>query len=64
MNNVTYAGPGIFSLLGVAFIILKLCGVINWSWWIVLLPFILQIIIAICVLIIVLIVMIIFWRRI
>lgn len=27
------------SLLGVAFIVLKLCHVINWSWWWVLLPF-------------------------
>lgn len=24
--------------LGVVFITLKLCGVINWSWWLVLLP--------------------------
>ena len=27
------------ALLGIAFVILKLCGVINWSWWWVLLPF-------------------------
>lgn len=26
-------------LLGVAFIVLKLCGIITWSWWLVLLPF-------------------------
>jgi phosphoglycerol transferase MdoB-like AlkP superfamily enzyme len=26
-------------LLGVAFIILKLCGVIDWSWWWVTAPF-------------------------
>jgi len=25
--------------LGVSFIVLKLCGVINWSWWWVLAPF-------------------------
>lgn len=25
-------------LLGIVFIILKLCGVINWSWWFVLMP--------------------------
>jgi len=31
-------GIGFSSLLGLTFIILKLCGVINWSWWIVLLP--------------------------
>lgn len=41
-NNVTVqAGPSISisGLLGVAFIILKLCGVIAWSWWWVLAPF-------------------------
>lgn len=25
-------------VLGIVFIILKLCGVINWSWWFVLMP--------------------------
>lgn len=30
---------GWLNLLGIAFIVLKLCGVINWSWWYVLLPF-------------------------
>lgn len=29
----------LFSLLGIAFIVLKLCGVIAWSWWWVLAPF-------------------------
>ena len=29
---------GIAGLLGVAFIVLKLCGVIHWSWWWVLAP--------------------------
>ena len=29
----------VFSLLGVAFIVLKLMEVIAWSWWWVLLPF-------------------------
>jgi len=27
------------SLLGVAFVVLKLCGVIDWSWWWVTAPF-------------------------
>ena len=31
--------PTIVGLLGVAFIILKLCKVIDWSWWLVTLPF-------------------------
>ncbi len=29
----------IFSLLGLLFIGLKLCGVISWSWWLVTAPF-------------------------
>ncbi len=32
-------GIGFSSLLGILFIALKLCGVINWSWWWVLAPF-------------------------
>jgi len=31
-------GLGFTSTLGLIFIVLKLCGVINWSWWLVLLP--------------------------
>lgn len=32
-------GIGLFGLLGVVFVTLKLCKVIDWSWWIVTLPF-------------------------
>lgn len=32
-------GIGVTGLLGVAFVILKLCGVIDWSWLWVLSPF-------------------------
>jgi hypothetical protein len=32
-------GIGIFGLLGVVFVTLKLTGVIAWSWWWVTLPF-------------------------
>lgn len=32
-------GIGVLGLLGVAFIVLKLCGVIKWSWWWVTSPF-------------------------
>ena len=32
-------GIGATGLLGVAFIVLKLCGVIDWSWWWVTAPF-------------------------
>ena len=38
-KQVIYKGPGVLGLLGVAFIVLKLVGVINWSWWLVTLPF-------------------------
>ena len=42
MNNekssTTYSGIGFTGLLTIAFIVLKLCGVINWSWWWVLAP--------------------------
>lgn len=31
-------GVSFVGLLQVAFIVLKLCNVINWSWWLVLLP--------------------------
>ena len=32
-------GIGVFGLLGVAFVVLKLAGYIDWSWWYVTLPF-------------------------
>ncbi len=32
-------GIGILDLLGVVFVTLKLCGVIDWSWWWVTAPF-------------------------
>ena len=37
MSKVS-SGVGVTGLLQVAFIVLKLCKVINWSWWLVLLP--------------------------
>lgn len=39
-NNTESAsgGIGLFGVLGVVFIVLKLVGVINWSWWLVTLP--------------------------
>ena len=38
-SNSSSSGVGILGLLGVAFVILKLCKVIIWSWWWVTLPF-------------------------
>lgn len=29
---------GFFEILTLIFVVLKLCGVIGWSWWLVLLP--------------------------
>ena len=37
-KNVSSGGIGFSGLLTVAFIVLKLCKVINWSWWWVLAP--------------------------
>lgn len=37
--TTTGQGVGIITILGVVFIVLKLCGVIDWSWWWVLAPF-------------------------
>jgi len=37
-SNKSTGGIGFLGLLGLAFIILKLCGVINWSWWWVTVP--------------------------
>ncbi len=41
MSKNVSSGNGVstLGLLGVAFVILKLTGVINWSWWYVTLPF-------------------------
>jgi hypothetical protein len=32
-------GVGVIGLLGIVFVVLKLTGVIDWSWWWVTLPF-------------------------
>lgn len=37
--NVTVPYVNTIGMLGVAFVVLKLTGVINWSWWWVTLPF-------------------------
>ena len=38
-TTVRTGGIGVSGLLGVVFIVLKLCKVIAWSWWWVLAPF-------------------------
>lgn len=52
-KQVIYKSPDVLGLLGVAFIVLKLVGVIDWSWWLVTLPFYGPIILLIIILIIV-----------
>lgn len=37
-SNVTVS-MNWMALLGIAFVVLKLCNIINWSWWWVTLPF-------------------------
>ena len=36
--NNNQGGIGFFGLLGIVFIVLKILGYIDWSWWIVLSP--------------------------
>jgi hypothetical protein len=38
-SEKTSGSIGVCGALGVAFVVLKLCGVIGWSWWWVLAPF-------------------------
>ncbi len=32
-NETKSSGGGLCGLLFITFLVLKLCGVINWSWW-------------------------------
>lgn len=38
MSKQSSNGLGLGTVLAIVFTVLKLCGVINWSWWWVLLP--------------------------
>lgn len=38
MSDSKRSGLGVWDVLGIVFIVLKLIGVINWSWWWVLAP--------------------------
>ena len=38
-SSSSSSGIGVLGLLGVSFVVLKLTGVIDWSWWWVTLPF-------------------------
>lgn len=37
-NQISSGGISFLGMLALIFITLKLCGVIAWSWWVVLLP--------------------------
>ena len=56
MNNsntkTSVGGIGFLDLLAIVFIVLKLCGVINWSWWLVLAPIWIQVLLIVVVVII------------
>jgi hypothetical protein len=52
MKHITYGGISFFDLLLIVNIVLKLTGVINWSWWVVLWPLWIGIIVLIIFIII------------
>lgn len=59
-TNVSFGG-GFASLLGVALIVLKLIGVIDWSWWWVLAPIWMPTAFVLVIVLIILIVMALFY---
>lgn len=50
-KNSSSSGIGFTGLLTIAFIVLKLCGVISWSWWWVLSPIWISILLILLVII-------------
>lgn len=52
-KQIIYQGPGVLSILLAAFIVLKLCGVITWSWLWVLSPLWIPIALVLVILLIV-----------
>lgn len=34
----------LLTVLGIVFVVLKLCGVVDWSWWVVCIPFFVNIV--------------------
>lgn len=56
-QNIVWGGGCSFcGLLTIAFIVLRLCGVIDWSWWLVLLPTLISIALPIVIILVVLLV--------
>ena len=60
-NKTTYStgGVSVCTVLGIIFLILKLIGVADWPWWLVLLPFIVEVGFAVLIILIVLLIVII-----
>jgi len=52
-NTSGNGGIGFVGLLTTAFIMLKLCDVISWSWWLVLSPVLISIVIIVAVILLV-----------
>lgn len=50
-NTITVKTNSTLSILGIVFIVLKLCGIITWSWEWVLAPFWIQLIIFVVLLV-------------
>ena len=50
-NTITVKTNSTLSILGIVFIVLKLCGIITWSWKWVLAPFWIQLIIIVVLLV-------------
>ncbi len=46
------SGMGIGVVLGVVFVVLKLVGVISWSWWFVTMPFYAPVVLAVSILLV------------
>lgn len=56
-QNVAWgSGCSFCGLLTIAFIVLRLCGVINWSWWFVLLPMLISVALPIVIILVILLV--------
>jgi hypothetical protein len=52
MRTTTHLGVGFIEMLQIAFIVLKICGVIHWSWLVVLLPTIISLAIGLIIIVI------------
>lgn len=55
-TKVVNTGMGLSSILTIIFVVAKLFGIINWSWWLVFLPTIISVGLGLLVVIVVLII--------